>query len=104
MHGGQQPIVGAHVYLYAANTGGYGGASMSLLTKRRRQGWQQNYYVTTQTGGTFNISPDYTCPGANTQVYLYAIGGDPTPSVPNAAAGLLAGLGSCDTVGFRPNT
>ena len=32
VHGGQQPIAGAHVYLYAATTGGYGGASNSLLT------------------------------------------------------------------------
>jgi hypothetical protein len=41
VHGGQQPIVGARVYLFAANTTGYGGAgiaasssnaSMSLLT------------------------------------------------------------------------
>ena len=32
VHGGQQPIKGAHVYLYAAGTGGYGTASTSLLT------------------------------------------------------------------------
>ena len=41
VHGGQQPIVGASVYLYAANTTGYAGpgiaassinASVSLLT------------------------------------------------------------------------
>src|ERR1700735_4368770 len=40
VHGGQQPIAGAHVYLFAANTTGYGGpgiaasganASLSLL-------------------------------------------------------------------------
>ena len=31
VHGGQQPIVGAHVYLYAANTTGYGNAAVSLL-------------------------------------------------------------------------
>ena len=31
VHGGQQPIVGARVYLLAAGTGGYGGQSSSLL-------------------------------------------------------------------------
>ena len=31
IHGGQQPIAGARVYLYAANTIGYGSASVSLL-------------------------------------------------------------------------
>jgi len=29
--GGQQPVVGAHLYLLAANTTGYGNASVSLL-------------------------------------------------------------------------
>lgn len=102
VHGGQQPIVGAHVYLYAANSNGYGSASTSLLlnmsgTSKDSNG---NYYVTTATGGTFSISGDYTCPSGTAQVYLYSIGGDPTPGVPNAAAGLLAGLGSCDSPSF----
>ena len=30
--GGQQPITGASIYLYAAGAGGYGGAATSLLT------------------------------------------------------------------------
>lgn len=102
VNGGQQPIVGAHVYLYGANSNGYGSASTSLLgnfngTTKDSNG---NYYVTTVTGGAFSISGDYTCPDATTQVYLYAIGGDPTPGVPNAAAGLMAGLGSCDSPSF----
>lgn len=32
IHGGQQPVVGAHVYLFEANGNGYGGASVSLLS------------------------------------------------------------------------
>jgi streptogramin lyase len=105
VHGGQQPIVGAHVYLYAANTSGYGSASTSLLTSESgvnptSKDGNGNYYVTTGTGGTFGISGDYTCPSASAQVYLYAIGGDPSPDVPNAVAGLLAGLGSCDSPSF----
>jgi hypothetical protein len=90
VHGGQQPIAGAQVYLYAVDTTGYGKASDSLLNAPG--------YVTTDSGGNFSITGDYTCPSANSQVYLYAIGGDPTPGVPNAAAGLLAGLGSCGTL------
>ncbi len=102
VHGGQQPIVGAHVYLYAANSNGYGGASTSLLLSKSNTSKDGNnrYYVTTGTGGTFSISGDYTCPSGTAQVYLYAIGGDPTPGVPNAAAGLLAGLGSCNAPSF----
>jgi hypothetical protein len=32
IHGGQQPVVGSHVYLFAAGTTGYGATSTSLLT------------------------------------------------------------------------
>lgn len=90
VHGGQQPIVGAQVYLFAVDATGYGKASDSLLTSPG--------YVTTDSNGNFAITGDYTCPSASTQVYLYAIGGDPTPAVPNSAAGLMAGLGSCGSL------
>jgi len=85
VHGGQQPINGAHVYLFAANTGGYGSAypSISLLnsasntTKDTSGGATNNdYYVKTAADGSFSISTDYTCT-AGQQVYLYALGGDP---------------------------
>lgn len=32
VYGGQQPLVGAHIYVLAAGTTGYGSASKSLLT------------------------------------------------------------------------
>jgi hypothetical protein len=98
VHGGQQPFVGAHIYLYAANTTGYGDASVSLLTSGSGRSIDSNgnYYVTTGTGGVFNISEDYTCTNSNTQVYLYSIGGNPgLGDGANAAAGFLAALGSC---------
>jgi hypothetical protein len=106
VHGGQQPIVGAHVYLFAANTTGYGNASVSLLTSAGNTALDTSggatdgdYYVTTGAGGGFTITGDYTCT-ANTQVYLYALGGNPgLGSGTNAAAGLLAALGNCPGVG-----
>jgi hypothetical protein len=110
VHGGQNPIVGAHVYLFAANAGvftpntnGYGNASASLLTSGTGRtldssGGATNgdYYVTTVgPGGTFSITGDYSCT-AGQQVYLYAVGGDPgLGSGTNPAAGLLAALGNC---------
>jgi hypothetical protein len=89
VHGGQQPIVGAQVYLYAADATGYGEASDSLL--------KSPGYVTTDSNGDFTITSDYTCPAASTQVYLYAVGGNPGAGT-NSAAGLLAGLGPCGTL------
>jgi len=100
VHGGQQPIVGAHIYLLAANTDGYGSSSQSLLTSGsgRTEDSSGNFYVTSGTGGAFNISEEYTCPGSNTQVYLYSIGGNPGAGGTNGAAGLIAGLGSCGSL------
>jgi hypothetical protein len=88
VHGGQNPIVGASVYLYAANVTGYGNASVSLL----------NNPVTTNASGGFTITGDYTCPSAASQVYLYSVGGN-SGSGTNSAAGLLAALGTCPASG-----
>jgi hypothetical protein len=113
VHGGQQPIVGAQVYLFAAATTGYGGAgiaasasnaSVSLLTSGAGRtldssGGATNgdYYVTTDANGVFTITGDYTCT-AGQQVYLYALGGNPGSGT-NSAAGLIAVLGNCPAAG-----
>jgi hypothetical protein len=105
VHGGQQPIVGAKVYLYAANTTGYGNAAVSLLesgggTVADGNG---NYYYPTQSQGAFNITGDFTCPSAGSQVYLYAVGGDPgLGQGTNAAIGLMAALGTCGSLSSAP--
>jgi len=111
VHGGQQSLNGAHVYMYAASTAGYGGntiaastsnASKSLLTNLSGVTTSDgtNYYVTTDQAGNFNIDGAFACtPG--TQIYLYSTGGDPqlngygTSSGANSAAGMLAVLGDC---------
>lgn len=104
VHGGQSPIVGAHVYLLAANTSGYGNASLSLLTSNAgttldSSGTATNgfYYVTTDASGNFSISNDYTCT-PNTQVYLYSLGGNSGAGT-NTSAGLMAALGNCPSAG-----
>ncbi|MEI9968341.1 MAG: hypothetical protein WDM87_06840 [Terracidiphilus sp.] len=104
VHGGQQPIVGAKVYLYAANTTGYGNAALSLLQSAGGTVSDgTNYYYPTQSGGTFSISGDFTCPSAGSQVYLYAVGGDPgLGDGTNAAIGLMAALGTCGSLSSAP--
>jgi hypothetical protein len=110
VHGGQQPIALAHVYLFAANTTGYGGpgiapsasnASVSLLNATST-GYSDSIgaYVLTDGNGNFSITGDYSCT-PNTQVYLYALGGNPglTSGTNNTAAGLLAALGNCPAAG-----
>ncbi len=100
VHGGQQPVAGAHLYVYAANNNGYGGASISMLTSGTgRTSDGTNYYVTTGPQGTFSISGDYNCPSANSQVYLYSVGGNPgVGGGANLGAGLLAALGTCSSL------
>jgi len=105
--GGQQPIVGAHVYLFAANTTGNAGpglvassnnASVSLLSAALTgHSDSVGAYVLTDNNGNFTITGDYTCT-ANTQAYMYALGGN-AGSGANSAAGLLAALGSCPASG-----
>jgi len=101
VHGGRQPVIGAHLYLFAANTTGYGSASVSLLTSVPGNttldtgGGATNgdYYATSNSSGSFSITGDYTCT-AGQQVYLYATGGD-AGSGNNSAASLMAAFGSC---------
>jgi hypothetical protein len=90
VYGGQQPIAGAQVYLYANGTSGYGKPAVSLL----------NSPVTTSTTGGFSISGDYTCPAApGDQVFLLAVGGNPGNSTgTNSNAVLMAALGSCSSL------
>jgi sugar lactone lactonase YvrE len=100
---GQVPLTGAHVYLLAANTTGYGQAAVSLLESALTGASDSiGAYVTTGSDGTFKITGDYTCT-ANTQVYLYALGGD-AGSGNNPASGLLALLGNCPASGRFPAT
>jgi hypothetical protein len=100
VYGGQQPIAGAHVFLFAANTTGYGNTSVSLLQNATgttldssSDATSGDYYVTTNASGTFSITSDYSCT-PNTQVYLYTVGGNPGAGV-NTAAAMMGVLGNC---------
>ena len=87
--GGASPLVGAHVYLLAANTTGYGQPSISLL-QSSVTGVSDSIgaYVTTDASGHFDIPTGIKC-SSSTQVYLYAFGGA------NSATGMLAAVGNC---------
>jgi len=98
VHGGDLPIVGAHIYLFAANTAGYGAPSISMLNPAQPGvAFDANgYYVLTDDKGFFQISGDYTCTTGQ-QVYLLSIGGN--PGLPagqvNPALYLMAAMGAC---------
>ncbi|MDE1160693.1 MAG: hypothetical protein PW792_01970 [Acidobacteriaceae bacterium] len=106
LYGGQQPVTGAAVYLYAASTSGYGAASVSLLdpiasaanrgTTNVTLDTNNNGYVTTDGSGTFNLTGDYNCT-AGQYVYLLAQGGNPglAAGTTNPNISLMSALGSC---------
>lgn len=83
VHGGQQPVTGATITLYAAGSTGYGSAPSVLDT------------TTTDGGGNFSLTGQYNCPASpNDQVYLVATGGN-SGTGSNSNLALMAGLGSC---------
>jgi len=87
MHGGQQPISGATVTLYAVGTTGLKSASTAVTGAT----------TTTASNGEFTL-PAYTC-GSATMVYLVASGGSSNGGTnTNSAISLIAPLGQCSTV------
>jgi hypothetical protein len=91
VHGGQQPVSGATIQLFAPGSSGYGTAAVSLLTKT----------VVTDGGGNFSITGDYTCPSASTPIYMVVTGGNPglAAGTNNKALVLMGLLGQCGTLG-----
>jgi hypothetical protein len=103
VHGGQNPISGASVYLYAAGTAGYGSAPASLLNTSDAgvlTDGSGKGYVATDSNGNWSITNDYSCPSGGSQVYLLALGGNPglSAGTNNAAIAMMAALGSCSTL------
>ena len=99
--GGQQPIAGASIYLYAAGASGYGGAATSLLTASAgNQDGSGNWYVKTDASGNWAITGDWSCPALPSPSYLYvlALGGNPGVSSANPNIALVAALGPCSGV------
>ena len=81
--GGQQPVTGSTVSVYAVGTSGYG-AGATLLAS-----------TTTDSSGDFNFpTGTYSCPSAATPIYITAKGGNAGYTTNNNIM-LAAGIGSC---------
>ena len=90
--GGQQPISGATIQLYAVSNTLHG-ASAPLISLTPTAG--QNV---TDANGNFNITGLYDCTGAS-DVYITAAGGDGiSAGQANTATVLMAALGDCATL------
>jgi hypothetical protein len=89
VHGGQSPVIGSSVSIYAAGTGGYGTAATALNSTP----------FTTDSTGSFTLTGVNCTVGQ--QLYLYVSGGDGTGTGggANSATGLMAVLGTCPATG-----
>ena len=85
VYGGQQPVPGATIQLYAVAATSKGAATPLISAT-----------VTTASNGTFTITGDYSCTG-NPLVYIVATGGNPGGGT-NTALSLMAALGSCNNL------
>lgn len=101
VHGGQQPVSGAHIYIMQGSTNGYGQPAVNIgapAVARARGGGTDTFgpYFITDTGGSFSISNGYTC-SQNSLIYLLVLGGNPglEQGKNNSALALAAILGSC---------
>jgi hypothetical protein len=91
VHGGQQPIIGASMQLWAAGTTDASGnvTPPSLLLQNP---------VFTDSSGSFSITNDYHCPSANTQVYMIGRGGNPGDGSNNPQIVMMSLLGACGSL------
>ncbi len=96
VYGGQQPVSGMSLQLYAAGSSGYGSAATPLFMTP----------PTTSASGGFTF-PAYSCPMPtvqvpNPQVYLVGTSGDPiagnTGGADNPNLALMVALGSCSSL------
>lgn len=86
VHGGQQPVAGASIQLYAVGTTGDGSPATPLLSPA----------ATTNQNGEFAFG-NYHCPSQSSLLYVVATGGNPglgAGTVNNGLA-LMATLGTC---------
>jgi hypothetical protein len=109
VHGGQQPISGATINLYAAGTTGYGSTpTLFATTTSSNDGGASFAFTQLASSPTFptgihdTTSNVYSCPTTgNPQMYLVAKGGSTGgPLTPvNSAAALIIALGPCSGAG-----
>jgi hypothetical protein len=85
--GGQQPIANAVIQLYAVGTAGDGSAARPLLSKE----------VVTDGSGRFDLTGLYDCTGVS-EVYVTAMGGEPSLNLSNPEIALMTALGACGSL------
>jgi hypothetical protein len=90
VYGGQKPVSGASVQLYAAGRDGLGSEALPLL----------NNPVLTDGTGNFSVRGLDACPSPDSQVFVVSRGGNPglSSTGTNSNIALMTMLGSCNSL------
>ena len=85
---GSQPVNGASVQLYAAGNSGNGSTPTALLSSA----------LVTGANGAFTVPAGYSCPSAQTPLYLLSKGGQFGSGPTNSSLWLMTALGPCGSL------
>ncbi len=90
VRGGNRPVSGSSIQLYAAGNSGIGSAAQPLLSDP----------VQSDSNGKFFIPSSFRCPSPSSQIYVVAHGGNPglSSGTDNSALALEAMLGPCSSL------
>ena len=97
-YGGNQPVVGSHVYLFSPGTT-TGAASISLMNSSTGYSDSLGWYVLSNSSGDWSATGTYTCTNGQ-PVYAYAAGGNPglSPGTNNTGLALMSYIGVCGSI------
>jgi len=95
VHGGQQPITGSAVTVYAAGNTGYGSTATALATTTSDS---NGNFAFGAAGGNAIVCPNTSSATESQTLYMIASGGDPTTATPNTKSILMYALGDCNTL------
>ena len=103
LYGGNLPVVGSTITLYAVGTTGYGAGATKMATTTTGSGGAFSFTQSgSLTGPTNPVTATYGCPSNSTLLYLVASSGDPTSqglsANYNSNIKLLDAIGACSGV------
>ncbi len=99
VQGGQQPVTGALIQLYAVGNNGSKSAATPLIAQTVRTGVDGGFNIT----GQWNCTDNTATYGTNPLLYLVATGGNPglASGTDNQAIAMMAALGPCNSIGAQ---
>ena len=96
VHGGQNPVAGAAVYVYQGGSSGYGRGDVRLACTTTATNGQFSFGSTSPLCTGSGLPAAFSCPASGSpNLYLVAVGGNPGAGT-NAALVMMAALGACN--------